>query len=369
MAVIWADGFDHYGATESEMLNGAYSQNVGPFSAAIELDSALFRTGTHSIKFPTGTVQYRILRKAFSPGSISAGVGISFALYLHSLPDTGTATFMVMLRDIANAEQICLMIATTGAIQIVRGYTGNTTTQTYQQTGGTTLGTSAPVITAEAWHHIEFYATASQTTGAVNVRVDNNEVIALTNQDTVNTSNVEFSQVAFVQAGTSSGTSLISQIDDIYMYDTTGSDGNAYPLGDLQAMWLTATADTAEADFTKSTGTDGYALIDEVTPNDADYIQAAAATDRSDFALTDLPADINYVETLFAHTRMLKTEAGTAQIQQSFMQGTDQSAGTDRDITTTATYWFDNHPLDPDTAAKWTRTGVNSALLRYDRTA
>lgn len=367
MAIIWADGFDHYGATESELTNGSYSQYLGPFGHDVQLDSSVFRTGTHSIHFPTGTTQYRILRKAFSPGSITE-VGISFALFLSELPAVGTATFMVMLRDIANAEQICLMIATTGAIQIVRGYTGNTTLQTYQQTGGTTLASSAPVITAEAWHHIEFYATASQTTGTVKVRVNNEEVISLTNQDTVATSNVEFSQMAFLQAGTSSGTSLASRIEDFYIYDTTGSHANAYPVGDLQCMWLTATADTAEADWTKSTGTDGFALIDEVTPNDADYIQAATATDRSDFALTDLPADVNYVETLFAHTRMLKTEAGTAQVQQSFMQGTDQSAGADRDITTTSTYWFDNHPEDPDTAALWTRTGVNSALLRYDRT-
>jgi hypothetical protein len=360
VSVIWADGFDHYGTIIANLTSaGSYSETFENGPGGITLSTTEVRTGTHSLKLDGNAISDAFaagIRKAFPNGAL-VSFGVAFAAFLPELPDS-TPEQRINFRDFSNTSQFDVRIATTGALQAVRA-------------DGTVLGTTAgPVITAGAWNHFEIFATMSQAAGVIKIRVNNTEVLNLTGIDNVNTALVECSQFYFLTAGKASGAATSAwYIDDLYIYDTNGAHANAYPVGDLGAYRLTATADTLEADWALSSGAQGFALIDEATPDDADYIYADAATDRSDFGMTDLPVDITYIETLFGHNRMLKSDAGPAQVQFSLMQGASQAAGTDRAITTSATYWFDNLPTDPLTAAKWTRSGVNSAQLRYDRTA
>ncbi len=144
---------------------------------------------------------------------------------------------------------------------------------------------------------------------------------------------------------------------------------NAFPVGELQCIALVPNADTAEADFTKSTGVDGFALIDELDASDVDYIQAPVVGDRSDFDLTDLDAEITFIAGLFTHTRIFKSDAGGCGIQASMVSSGSVVAGKDRNVTTLGTFWHDVFEKDPSTDTRWTRTGVNAARIRLERTA
>lgn len=354
MALIWVDGFDHYGGTVSNLTSGGnYSENSDV--TLITLGSANKRTNTHSLKFRPANIfnANPYIRKAFSSGSLTQ-VGIGFASYCPLLPDVNDGQ-RVVFRDFANADQFYVGITTTGAIRAVRA-------------DGTVLGTTAtPVVTAAAWHHIEIFTVMSQTVGQVKVWVNEVLVLDLSGLDNVNTSLVETSQMCFYVDGANSNATRDWDIDDFYIYDTTGSINNTAPVGDLNAYLLVPTGDTSEADWTKSTGTDGYALIDETTPDDADYIQSAVAGDRSEFDLTDLPLTVNYVAGLFAHVRALKTDAGGAELLTTIQSSGSQSSGSNKSITTAATWWHQAIEIDPATAARFTRAGVNAAKIRFDR--
>jgi hypothetical protein len=356
--LLWVDGFDHYGGDELNLTaGGSYSEVTEGSTNDVTIVTSQFRTNTHSLCLDANNASDTIgalVRKAFPNGALTQ-FGVGFAVYLPFLPAT-TPEQQVVFRDFNNADQFDVRIATTGDIQVVKG-------------DGTVLGTTAsPAITAAAWHHIEVYTVISQTVGIVKVWVNEELVLDLSGLDNVNTSLVECSQLAFITKGKFSAAATGAwYIDDFYIYDTSGSINNTGPIGDLSATLLVPTADTTEADWTKSTGTEGFSLIDETTPNDADYVQSATAGDRSDYDMTDLNSDITYVAGLFAHVRALKTDAGGAELKITIQQDSSQSSGDNQSITTAGKWWFQEIEIDPATGARFNRSGVNSAKIRIDR--
>lgn len=357
MALIWVDGFDHYGGTIANLTAGGNYSAYGVNTTQAQISTTQKRTNTHALRIHGGNTSGAsagYLRKAYSTGSLTR-VGVGFASYIPTLPAINTG-MRLDFNDFANATQFTMYVTSTGALQIKRE-------------DGTVLGTtSGPVITAAAWHHIELYAEMSQTVGVIKIWVNEVLVLNLSAIDNVNSALVETSQLQFEVDGVYPDvTGHDWYIDDLYIYDTTGSINNAAPVGDLNAYLLVTTADTAEADWTKSTGSAGYALIDETAPDDADYIQSAVVGDRSDFALTDLPSTVNYVAGLFAHVRALKTDAGGAELKTTIMSGSSQSSGSNKSITTAATWWHQAIETDPATGARFTRAGVNAAQVRFDR--
>lgn len=170
-------------------------------------------------------------------------------------------------------------------------------------------------------------------------------------------------------------------MDDLYLYDFVGdsavdtdfvpaTDGSGKAtgyIGELQVMYLPPNADTAEDDWVPSTGTDAYAMVDEVNPNDADYISSATANDLTEFALTDLPEEITYVRGLQLIGRMSKSDAGAAMIKFGMKSDASTDDADERPITVEPTYWWDFMNVDPDTGTRWTRASLNAAWLRLTR--
>ena len=135
-------------------------------------------------------------------------------------------------------------------------------------------------------------------------------------------------------------------------------------------MWpLFPNGDTAEADFAKSTGTVGYAMIDEASPNDTDYIYSTAAGDLSEFDLEDLPPEITYIRGLGIHVRMSKSDAGAAMTKTGMKSVAATDDADERPLTVEDTYWRDPIDVDPNSGARWTRTSLNNGKLRLTRSA
>ena len=73
-------------------------------------------------------------------------------------------------------------------------------------------------------------------------------------------------------------------IDDVYVTNTSTR------LGESRVAVLYPSADTAHADWTPSTGTDHYALVDETTVNsDTDYVASGTVGDLDLYEVGDLP--------------------------------------------------------------------------------
>lgn len=356
MAILWAESFDYYGLTEGNMTNGLWAEVDGDW----DLTTTRARTGTHSIVMTAGgsTADQSPLRRVF--GGAKTTVGVAFASFLTELP-AGNNAYGIEFRDASNDANLSIAIQSTGVLSARLGSVA---------TGTTIDSTIVPALVANAWNHIEIKAVASQTVGAVEIRVNEVTVLNLTGIDTVDTGNtVEFSQVVWGElSGTHHG--LVDwYLDDIVAWDdqTVGTNDVVDFIGDKKVFTAFPTSDTAEADFLKSTGTVGYELIDEATPNDADYIYSATDTDVSEFGLTDLPGNAAEVVAVIAVPRLLKTDAGTVFHSADIVTGGDATAAAAIPATTEATYWPFVHTKNPDTGVPWTPGEFNSSLLRITR--
>lgn len=349
MALLWCDGFDHYG-TVARLTDGAWAE-IG-----CALNTANPRTGTSCLYFNAVT-QSGLARRVL--GGAKTTVGLGGAIYLENLPTDNDKERLFGFHDTANNAQISIVIQSTGIIAVKRG--GPT---------GTQLGDSVtPAIVADAYQHIEVFILFSQTVGTVEVRVNGVTVVSLSGQDTCATALTECSQVvvgAIVGAGSSS---IQLYVDDTFCYDNTGSYNNTF-IGDRRVLTLFPNANTATADWTPVGAATGYECIDEANPDeDTTYITAATTGLVSEFGLQNLPAGVSVINAVVMVERARKTEAGTANTKVSIVSGASETAGADKPLTEVYTYRQDVFQIDPASAAPFTPSEVDALKFQVERTA
>lgn len=364
MANRWCDGFGRYGGNDAYLLNGSSGQAWAEDFGAWTLSTANPRTGTYHMR----TANSGILRRVFGAALDEALVG--FAVYFDQLPEQEFSPGAVMegcalasFRDAANIVQLTIALGTDGGLVAYRGG---------QPGGGGVFGSavlldrSAPIIGAGAYQHVEIYAKAGNgTDGALEIRVDEVTKLNLTGIDTISTANVEFSQVAFDVRGNLGYT---WDLADVYCNDTT-ADGSACDtfIGDCKSGWLPVNGDTAQADFVLSTGASGYALLDDIPPDDADYISTGSATAQSNFAVANGPGNLSEILTTRPAIRAMKDDAGTCTVAPSMISNGDKATVSDQPITTAFAYYDSNVPISPDTGVPWTPSEINAALEVVER--
>jgi hypothetical protein len=352
MALLWCDGFGHYGVV-GNMTNGVYAQ----VSAGVTLSTVNPRTGTYCIRQGGGTTASTTdLRRVL--GGAKTTVGIGGAFYWGALPTDNNTQRLFQFADAANNLQLSVISQSTGVIEVFRG-----------NGSGTSLGASAtPAVVANAYQHIECVAFFSQTVGTVEVRVNGVTVLSISGVDTCATALTECSQV-YIGGGCGSTGFSTTDLDDIFCYDNTGSYNNTF-IGDRRVLTLFPDANTATADWTAVGAASGYLCIDEATPNDdTDYITAATVGLVSQFGLQNLPAGISVVNAVVMVERARKTEAGTANTQVSIVSGASNTAGADKPLTEIYTYRQDVFQTDPATAAPFAPAAVDALQFKVARTA
>lgn len=360
MANRWADGLGRYGGDETKMLNGSSGQAWAQVDGLFTLETANPRTGAYHLRQTTGPGG-GVVRRVF--GEPLSEVLLGRAIYCHSLPTTesvGTSggglggIIVCSLQDQANNRQCRILLGTDGALEV-------------RDNGLGVLGRTVPVIGAGAYQHIEIYALAGDANdGAIEIRVDEVTRLNLTGITTTYTANNEFSQ--FICGAELTGATAVIDWADFFCNDTAddGSGCNTF-IGDTKCGVLMVNADTAQADFTLSTGVSGYALLDETPPNDADYIETSATAAESNFGLENGPASLTEILTIRPFNRAWKDDAGTCTIAPSMISNGDKSAVDDQPITTAPAYYDSNVPVNPDTGVPWTLSDLNSALLVVER--
>lgn len=355
MALLWCDGFDHYGVI-GNLTDGVYAERGIELSLATSSPAA--RTGTHYIKrIYSSTAANSLLRRVLGGAKTSVGIGAAF--YYDNLPTQPNTDICFDFRDANNQVQVTIGLDTTGTITAYRGLSN-----------GTVLGTSAtPVVAAESWQHIEALVFFSQTVGTVEVRVNGVTALSLSGIDTVSSSLVECSQVAIGGANALYVTAP-GGVDDVFCYDTTGSYNNTF-IGDRRVLTLFPDSNTAQADWTVTGAATGYECIDEATPDDdTTYIAAADGSGAiSNFGVQNLPAGISAISAVVVVERARKTEAGVANTQTSIVSGASETAGADKPMTEVYTYRQDVFQVDPVSGAPFTVSEVNALKIKLRRTA
>lgn len=348
--------FDQYGGDETKMTDGPWAELAGPNPPVLSTTRA--RTGSWSLKFPANAASSDTPKARKVCRASLATQGVAFAVWLDELPDNNN-TIGIQFRDFANDPQLTVYIQSAGAVSAYRGVTDEL------------LGNSAiDVVVPGAWNHFEFKPTIHDSTGAIEVRINEVTRLNLTGKDTKGTSLSEISQYVIGDHNASGFMQADWYVDDLVPWDTVNTDPNNTVIdwvGDCKVGVHLPIADTAEADWAKSSGVTGYTLIDDTTVDDADYISTSTDGDISDFDITDLPGNVSEVIGYCALPRLYKTDAGTVLVAAKFKVGTDLSPNEEIPATTVATYWPFVSTVDPSTSAPYSNS--TPPQLRLERVA
>lgn len=210
------------------------------------------------------------------------------------------------------------------------------------------------LIIPNIWNYVEVEYTEDATAGSVKVYL-NGALICQANG--VNTGNQTITQFKWF------GEDLDADkwLDDLYITDT------AVRLGECRIAQLLPSSDTAQKQFTPSTGTDNFACVDEATPNsDSDYVSSSTVGAYDLYNLTNLPYTPATVHGVTAIMTARKDDAELRQIRSKVKSGATTADGATLTLTTAYSIQTQLLTQDPDASAAWTPTSVNALQAGFE---
>lgn len=142
-------------------------------------------------------------------------------------------------------------------------------------------------------------------------------------------------------------------VDGVY----TTTDGTL--LGDATVVYGIPDADGSNQDFTPSSGVDGYAMIDNIPPNPAEYIEATTGGDISDFDLPTVSPTPAVVHAVMAVAQVVRTGATIEEAALGIESDGNLYFGSDQIAPQTTPEWIrEVWNTDPATAAPWSPSAM-----------
>ena len=224
------------------------------------------------------------------------------------------------------------------------------------------IGLAEDAVSPDTWHYLEckFIIAESASSGFVEVRVDGIEVINETGVDTNNNFGTAVLDFRFGCTNASTGDGDYVGFDDIYiLVDEDG--GQTDYLNPQRVRSIVPTGDTGTMDWTTSTGTVHYTLIDENGADTSDYIESATATDIDMFSLTNVDdsREGNY-HGVKIEVEAIISDSGTGSVDVR-IDSNGTVSETNTSITSTTTYVVATHydDKDPSGGADFTKTRID----------
>lgn len=327
MTLLFCDSFDHYATADiAKKWTDTNAVTIG----------ATGRNGTNGARMNQGNAS-GYMRKALGANftTLIAGGAVAF-------PALTAGQAFLIFQD-ATSTQVDLRFDASGKIIATRN--------------GTTLGTGTNgALSLNTFYYIEAKVLISATVGTVDVYVNGVSILSLTGQNTRATANTQTNAVRFGQTG---GTT--HDWDDVYICDTAGSTNNT-PLGDVRVQAILPNGNGNSSVLVGSDGnsTDNYLLVDESTPNTADYVESSTPGDKDTYAYPNLTPTSGTVYGVQVLPYAAKTDAGTRSIVTvARLSGTEADSAV-ATLSTTATYYPDIRETKPGGGA-WSVSDVNSA--------
>ena len=233
---------------------------------------------------------------------------------------------------------------------------------------GTTLLTTTSDFVAQSWHYFEFQFTIDPVNGAYEFR--HNTQVDVSDSGPVNTADDGVAGADVFEIRIVSTTPSL-RFDDIYILDDQGTINNDF-LGDSVIEGRRPTGDGTPQDWTLQTGqglTTHWEALDALTCSNPDTLNFIFSTtvghqDLLSFSpLSFITGQIHCVQ-LMSDTSLDVT--GSREFRHIIRSGgtlfpTPAGGITHTVASTTPQTFWDVFELDPDTALRWTISGVNSA--------
>lgn len=356
MALQHADNFSIYGTNTAFMTNGVYAQVDPSVSLPVDPDGV---SGGRVLLTP---LNGEGIRRILSSNQNTCGQAVR--LWMPNLPDNSSGsgeTPTIEFRDGSNVTIASLGCDTTGRLSVYSG-----PARIFGSVLTPLQTTSAPVVSAKGWYHIEMWITmsgGSLTNMQYEVRV---EGVTVLSGNAVATAHA--GPVSQVYIGANNFANLPWYWKDYVVADGSGSQNNTF-LGSVLVTALTTTSDVL-LNWTPSTGSTGFPILADIPPDDTKYISGDIAHINLQYkgGLSDLPTTVTSVKGLITFVRAAKADGGDGSLQNGIISGASTGLGANRPITTAQTYWQDVFELNPATSAAWTVAAVNAANIQINRT-
>lgn len=333
MALLFMDGFDHYATAD---ILKKWTSSVG--APTIAATSGRRSGGAILLDATTESVTK----------SIQAGASFVVGVALNIAAAPAAAGQVMALLD-AGTPQVDVRINPDLTLSITRAG------------AALTNGTSVLSLSAGSWYYLEFKCTIADSIPASSckLRVNGADVITVaTGQDTKATANASANQIRVGTAGVSLGSVWY---DDFYVCNSSGGTNNDF-LGDVRVDALFPNADGTYSQFTPSTGTTHYALVDETAPNATDYNDGVNVGDRDSYGFQGLAALTSQtVYGVQVNAATNKDDAGAKSVATFARSGTTNVDGATAVLGTSQTYVSQVYETDPSGGAAWTESAVNAA--------
>lgn len=233
---------------------------------------------------------------------------------------------------------------------------------------GNLHGTGASCITPGAWHHIEWkWKIASGGAGSAEVYVDGVQVINYTgNLYYFGTSlyGVAWGGTSVSGPGPSGTGDDYIAIDDCWLAEVDGTTPNDFLGNSVRIESLPPDGDDT-VQWTTSTGSSHYALVDENPASSTDNVYTSTDTEVEMFTMTDTTEAKNIYALKVEVEAIDDIDAGANNIDVRIDSGGTISE-TNHNVTNTGAYAVFTHlegAINPDTSTDWTKTTINACKI------
>jgi len=346
MALLFMDSFDHY--VTADILE-KWSTYAG---TSVAINATGGRRGSASVRFPSGAQSYALRGITTSSNTAILGTAVKVA-------SLGAQRLIGVWHSLvaSGGDQIVIAMAADGSLNAQRATAGISGP-------GTILGSSAAgVLSAGVVAYLEVKVVLHASTGTVTVRVNGASVLALTG---LNTGSGQTTWTGFWVG--SGGTAIVTDHDDVYALDGSGSAPWNDFLGDVRVDARLPTAAGATTGWTPSAGAN-WACVDDAAPNDdTDYVTAATAALTDTYTVQDAPVAGATIYGVQHCLSVKKTDAGACTVAPVIRSGGVDYVGTAANPGTTYGYALSIAAVNPATGVAWTEAGFNAAEFGVTRT-
>ena len=346
MSLLWIDGFDHFtNGANRNLLDDVY---VFPGNTGVN-DVGVFGVGR------TGG------RAVFNDeGGTQIGTPEMFAMVVSGLSTDATwiVGFACRIQHTFTEETEFLQFKdSSGDFQFTINYRSGCFNVRQGSIDATVIGVcKAPPC--RTWFFFEIKILFHASAGTITIRLNEEEVLALTGLNTAHASGGELRTNAIWFCGSNS--SQRTEYDDFYICDGAGSLNNNF-LGDVAGKRLTPNGNGTTNNFTGSDGdsTDNYLQVDEDGQDTNTYNSSTTIGHKDLYAFTNLSSTPSAIAGLHIASYDMTSTSGT------FGHLVRSNVTEDLSAAITPGTSFTNHysvwETDPDTSAAWTEAGVNAA--------
>jgi hypothetical protein len=342
MSLLFMDSFDHYAIGD---LTKKWN-SVGSL-AAYRIDVTSGRRGSGAVNGNYGQYRWGCTRYV-TTNEDRFFYGVAW--------NSGTSHSLFLRVGGAGGSQVELLVNADLGISVYRG------TESDVLLGKTADG----LLSTGVWYFIEWSVLLHGSIGTVVVRVNNAIVLSLTNQNTLSSATTPVITNFHMSLGWSAVEALA---DDLYFCDDAGAVNNDF-LGDVRVdAHFPVTPDGANHAWTPSTGSDNFAMVDEVTPNITDYNATSTLNAVDTFHHEDFKNAGGTILGVQLNLYHSKSDAGACLIAPVVLSDATTSVGAD--IAPSAESWAygrEIREVDPDGTVAWTEGQFNAAEFGYKKT-